>query len=73
MLARDNLPMGMGGAGAPKGNGVPMVAVPRKAPLVSSTSRDKIKPSMCLAPSYFMLSVSFFPTRPTPLPTKFLL
>lgn len=45
-LARDNLPMGMGGAGAPKGNGVAVAAasVPRRAPLVSSTSRDKIKP-----------------------------
>ncbi|XP_001846297.2 microtubule-associated protein RP/EB family member 1 isoform X5 [Culex quinquefasciatus] len=51
MLARDNLPMGMGGAGAPKGNGVPMVAVPRKAPLVSSTSRDKIKPISKVTPS----------------------
>lgn len=45
-LARDNLPMGMGGAGAPKGNGIAAAAgsVPRRAPLVSSTSRDKIKP-----------------------------
>nr|XP_029732951.1 microtubule-associated protein RP/EB family member 1-like isoform X4 [Aedes albopictus] len=45
-LARDNLPMGMGGAGAPKGNGVAVAtaSVPRRAPLVSSTSRDKIKP-----------------------------
>lgn len=51
MLARDNLPMGMGGAGAPKGNGVPMAAVPRKAPLVSSTSRDKIKPISKVTPS----------------------
>ncbi|XP_055612290.1 microtubule-associated protein RP/EB family member 1 isoform X2 [Uranotaenia lowii] len=45
LLARENLPMGCGaGSGVPKGNGVPTVAVPRKAPLVSSTSRDKIKP-----------------------------
>lgn len=44
-LARDNLPMGMGGAGAPKGNGIAAAgSVPRRAPLVSSTSRDKIKP-----------------------------
>ncbi|XP_058466386.1 microtubule-associated protein RP/EB family member 1 isoform X4 [Malaya genurostris] len=43
-LARDNLPMGMGTAGAPKGNGIAAAALPRKAPLVSSTSRDKIKP-----------------------------
>ncbi|XP_058828622.1 microtubule-associated protein RP/EB family member 1 isoform X4 [Topomyia yanbarensis] len=44
-LARDNLPMGMGTAGAPKGNGIAAAAgVPRKAPIVSSTSRDKIKP-----------------------------
>lgn len=52
LLARDNLPMGMGTAGAPKGNGVPAaVAVPRKAPLVSSTSRDKIKPMSKVTPS----------------------
>lgn len=52
-LARDNLPMGMGGAGAPKGNGVAVAAasVPRRAPLVSSTSRDKIKPMSKVTPS----------------------
>lgn len=44
LLARDNLPMGMGSASAAKGNGVSAAVVPRKAPLVSSTSRDKIKP-----------------------------
>lgn len=51
-LARDNLPMGMGGAGAPKGNGIAAAAaVPRRAPLVSSTSRDKIKPMSKVTPS----------------------
>lgn len=52
-LARDNLPMGMGGAGAPKGNGVAVAtaSVPRRAPLVSSTSRDKIKPMSKVTPS----------------------
>ncbi|XP_053684555.1 microtubule-associated protein RP/EB family member 1 isoform X3 [Sabethes cyaneus] len=50
-LARDNLPMGMGGAGAPKGNGIAAAAVPRKAPIVSSTSRDKIKPMSKVTPS----------------------
>lgn len=51
-LARDNLPMGMGGAGAPKGNGIAAAAaVPRKAPIVSSTSRDKIKPISKVTPS----------------------
>ncbi|XP_058466385.1 microtubule-associated protein RP/EB family member 1 isoform X3 [Malaya genurostris] len=50
-LARDNLPMGMGTAGAPKGNGIAAAALPRKAPLVSSTSRDKIKPMSKVTPS----------------------
>lgn len=51
-LARDNLPMGMGGAGAPKGNGIAAAgSVPRRAPLVSSTSRDKIKPMSKVTPS----------------------
>ncbi|XP_035794188.1 microtubule-associated protein RP/EB family member 1-like isoform X2 [Anopheles albimanus] len=47
MLARDNLPMGMGsGAGAPKGNGVSGVAAPRKMPIAAApaATRDRIKP-----------------------------
>lgn len=68
MLARDNLPMGMGGAGAPKGNGVPMVAVPRKAPLVSSTSRDKIKPMTPSRPA--AQPVSSLERRPAAIASK---
>ncbi|XP_052861257.1 microtubule-associated protein RP/EB family member 1 isoform X8 [Anopheles cruzii] len=46
MLARDNLPMGMGsGACAPKGNGVSGVTAPRKMPIVAAAQRDRIKPS----------------------------
>lgn len=61
-LARDNLPMGMGSGAAPKGNGVPVAAVPRKAPLVSSTSRDKIKP---ITPSRPSVPTASLERRPT--------
>ncbi|XP_052861254.1 microtubule-associated protein RP/EB family member 1 isoform X5 [Anopheles cruzii] len=47
MLARDNLPMGMGsGACAPKGNGVSGVTAPRKMPIVAAAQRDRIKPTV---------------------------
>lgn len=61
-LARDNLPMGMGSGAAPKGNGVPVAAVPRKAPLVSSTSREKIKP---ITPSRPSVPTASLERRPT--------
>uniref|UniRef100_A0A182J820 Uncharacterized protein n=1 Tax=Anopheles atroparvus TaxID=41427 RepID=A0A182J820_ANOAO len=50
LLARDNLPMGMGsGAGAPKGNGVSAVVAPRKMPVGPTVAaRAGIKP---IAPS----------------------
>lgn len=46
LLARDNLPMGMGsGAGAPKGNGVSAVVAPRKMPVGTNVAaRAGIKP-----------------------------
>lgn len=47
LLARDNLPMGMGsGAGAPKGNGVSAVVAPRKMPVGTTNvaARAGIKP-----------------------------
>lgn len=46
LLARDNLPMGMGsGAGAPKGNGVSAVVAPRKMPVGTAVAaRAGIKP-----------------------------
>ncbi|XP_058120190.1 microtubule-associated protein RP/EB family member 1 isoform X2 [Anopheles ziemanni] len=46
LLARDNLPMGMGsGAGAPKGNGVSAVVAPRKMPVgTNMAARAGIKP-----------------------------
>ncbi|XP_049543038.1 microtubule-associated protein RP/EB family member 1 isoform X1 [Anopheles darlingi] len=58
MLARDNLPMGMGsGAGAPKGNGVSGVAVPRKMPIAAApaAARDRIKPMSKVAPTRQMV------------------
>ncbi|XP_055612289.1 microtubule-associated protein RP/EB family member 1 isoform X1 [Uranotaenia lowii] len=66
LLARENLPMGCGaGSGVPKGNGVPTVAVPRKAPLVSSTSRDKIKPISKVTPSRPAVPVSNLGSKST--------
>ncbi|XP_053675717.1 microtubule-associated protein RP/EB family member 1 isoform X3 [Anopheles nili] len=47
LLARDNLPMGLGsGAGAPKGNGVSAVAPPRKMTIATAAPRDRIKPTL---------------------------
>ena len=58
-LARDNLPMGMGsGAAAAKGNGL---AMPKKAPLVSSTSREKIRPSMFIIFYHIFLFYLYLP------------
>lgn len=53
LLARDNLPMGMGsGAGAPKGNGVSAVVAPRKMPVGPTVAaRAGIKPISKVAPS----------------------
>ncbi|XP_050093759.1 microtubule-associated protein RP/EB family member 1 isoform X1 [Anopheles aquasalis] len=58
MLARDNLPMGMGsGAGAPKGNGVSGVVAPRKMPIAAApaAARDRIKPMSKVAPTRQMV------------------
>ncbi|XP_055620770.1 microtubule-associated protein RP/EB family member 1 isoform X3 [Toxorhynchites rutilus septentrionalis] len=65
LLARENLPMGMGTAGAPKGNGVAPAAVPRKTPLVSSTARDKIKPMSKVTPSRPAAQTSSLERKPT--------
>ncbi|XP_058120189.1 microtubule-associated protein RP/EB family member 1 isoform X1 [Anopheles ziemanni] len=53
LLARDNLPMGMGsGAGAPKGNGVSAVVAPRKMPVgTNMAARAGIKPISKVAPN----------------------
>lgn len=53
LLARDNLPMGMGsGAGAPKGNGVSAVVAPRKMPVGTNVAaRAGIKPISKVAPN----------------------
>lgn len=53
LLARDNLPMGMGsGAGAPKGNGVSAVVAPRKMPVGTNVAaRAVIKPISKVAPN----------------------
>lgn len=53
LLARDNLPMGMGsGAGAPKGNGVSAVVAPRKMPIGTNVAaRAGIKPISKVAPN----------------------
>uniref|UniRef100_A0A182PSZ6 Microtubule-associated protein RP/EB family member 1 n=1 Tax=Anopheles epiroticus TaxID=199890 RepID=A0A182PSZ6_9DIPT len=56
LLARDNLPMGMGsGAGAPKGNGVSAVAPPRKMAIGTTAPRDRIKPMSKVAPTRQMV------------------
>lgn len=53
LLARDNLPMGMGsGASAPKGNGVSAVVAPRKMPVGTNVAaRAGIKPISKVAPN----------------------
>ncbi|XP_053675714.1 microtubule-associated protein RP/EB family member 1 isoform X1 [Anopheles nili] len=56
LLARDNLPMGLGsGAGAPKGNGVSAVAPPRKMTIATAAPRDRIKPMSKVAPTRQMV------------------
>uniref|UniRef100_A0A182YBS1 Uncharacterized protein n=1 Tax=Anopheles stephensi TaxID=30069 RepID=A0A182YBS1_ANOST len=57
LLARDNLPMGLGsGAGAPKGNGVSAVAPPRKMAIgTTAAPRAGIKPMSKVAPTRQMV------------------
>ncbi|XP_050075295.1 microtubule-associated protein RP/EB family member 1 isoform X1 [Anopheles maculipalpis] len=56
LLARDNLPMGLGsGAGAPKGNGVSAVAPPRKMAIGTTAPRAGIKPMSKVAPTRQMV------------------
>lgn len=57
LLARDNLPMGLGSGagGAPKGNGVSAVAPPRKMAIGTTAPRAGIKPMSKVAPTRQMV------------------